>query len=89
MDVSNEIPEFLTSLSTSVIYTFDKVGKGTVTTIVSSLAMSEHDFCRPALIVHSAWHRTSKARSTCKNFRCHTWFNLPRRAISKWTCAYG
>jgi hypothetical protein len=20
---------------------------------------------------------------------CHTWFTLPRRAVSKWTCAYG
>jgi len=63
MDVSDEIPEFLTSLSTSVIYTFEKVGKGTVTTIVSSPAMSEHYFCRPAPIVHSAWHRTSTARN--------------------------
>jgi hypothetical protein len=89
MDVSDEIPEFLTSLSTSVIYTFEKVGKGTVSTIVSSPAMSEHDFCRPALIVHSAWHRTSTARNARKHFRCHTWFTLPRRAVSKWTCAYG
>jgi hypothetical protein len=22
-------------------------------------------------------------------FRCHTWFALPRPAVSKWTCAYG
>jgi hypothetical protein len=28
----------------------------------------------------------SRAR---KDFRCHTWFTLPRRTVSKWTCAYG
>jgi hypothetical protein len=28
----------------------------------------------------------SRAR---KDFRCHTWFILPRRAVSKWTCAHG
>jgi hypothetical protein len=64
-DVSDEIPEFLTSLRTSTIYTLEKVGKETVATIVASPAISEHEFCKPALTAQSARHRadTGKYRS--------------------------
>jgi hypothetical protein len=63
-DVSDEIPEFLTSLRTSTIYTLEKVGKETVATIVASPAISEHEFCKPALTAQSARHRAGTAGNT-------------------------
>jgi hypothetical protein len=38
------------------------IEKGTVATIVSLPAMSEHDFCRSALNAHSAWQRARTTR---------------------------
>jgi hypothetical protein len=59
IDASDEIPEFLTSPRTSSIYTIEKVGKGSLATIVSFPEMSECDLCRPTPIGHSARHRVT------------------------------
>jgi hypothetical protein len=33
--------------------------------------------------------RYSDAFEARNDFLCHTWFTLPRRAVSKWTCVHG
>jgi len=67
IDASDEIPEFLTSPRTSSIYTIEKVGKGSLATIVSFPEMSECDLCRPTPIGHSARHRV-----TAENAEVHS-----------------
>ena len=67
IDVSDEIPEFLTSPRTSSIYTIEKVGKGSLATIVSFPEMLECDLCRPTPIGHSARHRV-----TAENAEVHS-----------------
>jgi hypothetical protein len=42
----------------------EKVGKETVATIVASPAISEHEFCKPALTAQSARHRAGTAGNT-------------------------